>query len=73
MSNPNKALLEELLAEVREVKQEMKEVRQKDLPAMREEFAIIKERTSTTARIYSGLGVAISAVLSYLVPRHVGQ
>lgn len=53
-----------LLRELQEIKADVKEVRQKDIPSLREEFAVIKEKTRNSAKIIAGVGGAIAVLTS---------
>jgi len=58
---------EVLLSELQEIKADVKQVRQTDIPALREEFAVIKEKTSTSAKIIALVGGAIAVGTSAAV------
>ena len=62
-------LMKLILSEIQEVKRELKEVRQMDIPNMREEMAVVKERSNNTAKIIAGAGSLIAIVVSSAIAK----
>lgn len=64
-------LQEIILSELKEVKADVKELREKDLPQLKVDIAIEKERSSKAAKIITivggGLAIATSTAVAWLV------
>lgn len=58
-----------VLSELQELKKEIKEIRQTDIPNLKIDIAIEKERTSKTARIITGVGGIISIAVSAAIAK----
>lgn len=53
-------LEELLLAEFRDLKTDVKDIRQKDIPEIRADIAVVKDRASQRAMLIAGVGGLIS-------------
>lgn len=62
--------LDSIEREVKEGRIEMKEVRQVDIPKLKVEMAIVKEKSSNSAKIITAIGgaitIAVSSVIAYM-------
>lgn len=56
-----------LLSEIQSIQQEIKEVRQVDIPTIKEAFATMKERVSTTSKVYAAIGGGIAVLISIVL------
>lgn len=58
------------LTEVQEIRKDLKAVREIDIPGLKIELAVVKEKSSNTAKIITGIGgliaVAVSAAIAWL-------
>lgn len=53
-----------ILSEMQEIKKDVKEIRQIDIPNLRVEQAIEKEKSNRSAKIITGVGGAIAVLVS---------
>jgi len=60
----NKKFEEILMAEIQEIKKDIKEVRQTDIPNLQISMAVEKVKNSNTAKIITGIGGAITLLVS---------
>lgn len=58
---------ESILAKLEEMHKDLKEVREKDIPNLKIDVAVMKERTSHNAKIIAGIGGAITLAVSTVV------
>jgi hypothetical protein len=60
----------EIQIKLEEMHKDLKEIREKDLPELKIEVAVVKERASTHAKVISAIGgilaVATSAAIAFL-------
>lgn len=64
MSKKEKDLIQ---LKLEEIHKDLKEVREKDIPALKIEVAVMKERSSSYAKIITGVGGAITLAVSTAV------
>jgi len=67
MSEQNDRVQKLILSEIQEVKTEVKEVRQTDIPNLKIEIAVMKQRTSLSAKVITGVGAAITLFISTVI------
>jgi hypothetical protein len=69
-SYSSKKVQDLILQEIRDIKGEIKEVRQLDIPNLKTELAVVKTQSSQAARVIAGIGGAIavgtSAAIAFL-------
>jgi len=53
-----------ILAEIQEIKQDLKEVRQNDIPNINTKIAVVQTESKTAAKIITGIGGAITLAVS---------
>lgn len=53
-----------ILEELRQIQADVKQIRQTDIPAINTTIAIVKVNSSNTAKIITGIGGAITLVVS---------
>lgn len=53
-----------ILSEMAEIKQEIKEIRQNDIPNLKIEMAIEKEKSNRTVKLITGVGGAVAVLVS---------
>lgn len=58
---------ESILAKLDEMHKDLKEVREKDIPNLKIDMAVMKERTSHNAKLVTGIGGAITLAVSTAV------
>lgn len=58
---------ESILAKLDEMHKDLKEVREKDIPNLKIDMAVVKERSSHQAKIITGIGGAVTLAVSTAV------
>jgi hypothetical protein len=66
MTETEKLILEQLS----ELRADMKGVREKDIPSLRTDMAVMKEKTNTASKLYAGIGSVMSALVALWLTRH---
>lgn len=56
-----------LLSDLQEIKKDLKEVRQTDIPNLKVDMAVVKKEASATAKIITGVGGAITIAVTTLI------
>ena len=56
MATNGKKVQELILVKLENIESELKEVRQKDIPNLKIDMALVKEKSNTSAKIISGIG-----------------
>jgi len=53
-----------LLQEMQEIKSDLKEVRQKDIPSLTTAIEVMREKTGFTSKLYATIGGGIAVLIS---------
>lgn len=64
MAHNGKKVQELILSKLESIEKEVKEVRQIDIPKLKVDMAIVKEKSSNSAKIIAGIGGAITLAVS---------
>lgn len=59
-----KKIDELILSKLENIEREVKEVRQSDIPKLKLDMAVMKEKTSNSAKIISGIGGLVAVAVS---------
>lgn len=62
-----------ILSEIQELKKEMKAVRQEDIPQLRIDMALVKDKASKVSYIISGIGGLISTAVAIAMAKLSSQ
>lgn len=64
MATNGKKVQELILSKLESIEKEVKEVRYKDIPKLQTDIAVVKEKSSNSAKIITAIGGAITLAVS---------